>query len=554
MEVSSLQGQVLYISLAGVKILLDCPLDLSMLSTTAPTSIENPILPIQFRRGYLEETDIESLDLVLVSNILAAKGLPFLNPKFRGKLLMTEPVFKLGKAVCLELVEQDAGYRHKLTAPSTLYSATDVNDIWRQVTSLRYNQIVKVRDLEITPVSAGHSLGSANWMLTWGDYSVSFISKSCMDVGRYPASFDMRVCNTDLMLFSPTVKPGLVPFNPKAFLTQVIEVFASVNRNVVLMPIDPWQVLDLEEHILSAAAIYNFPVLFLAPSAKAFLAYAAGSPEWLNFERKHRAFIPTPCFMFEKAKEKGTWQTFDNLIEGFADAMREPSIILASHSSMRLGESDFLLCHLAKESRGTHFLMLTDPEFGESALDPFQSLLHHFKIKILPVQIGLTDFNIDNLVANSHASTVLMPDTFNFLVARHPRKLQTYTSDIRMQLPSAKPQHLYIQTTDSASLSFLQMKDYRYISSIPSQIHKIEAFLETQGYNVGFQEQPQGISLVLQEGSILFGSDGTVRIVTQSEPLRAALNALVSSIKPNLEYAANNDFESGPGKSMGSRQ
>lgn len=527
MELACLQGQVLLISFAGVKILLDCPLDLSGLCRVAPTSIENPTQPIHFDRSYLEDVDIESLDLVLISNILAARGLPFLNPKFRGKLLMTEPVSKLGKAVCHELVEQDAGYRHKLTAHSTLYSAADVDAIWRQVFSLRYNQIVKVRDLDIAPVSAGHSLGSANWLLTWGDFSVSLISKSCMDVSRYPASFDMRVCNTDLMLFSPSVKPGLATFNPKAFLTQIIEVFASVNRNIVLMPIDPWQVLDLEEHILSAAAIYNFPVLFLAQSAKAFLAYAAGSPEWLNFERRHRAFIPTPCFMFEKAKEKGTWQTFDNLIEGFSDAMREPSIVLASHSSLRLGESDFLLCHLARESRGTHYLVLTDPEFGQGTLDPFQPLLHHFKFKSLPIQIGLTDANVDQLIVNSHASTVLMHEGFAHLGQRH-LKLQTYSGEGRMSLPSAKPEFLYIQTTNPASLSFLQMKDYRYISTLPSQIHKIEAFLETQGYQVGMQEHSQGVSLVLREGSIMFGCDGSVRVVTESAALEAALNALVS--------------------------
>jgi hypothetical protein len=528
MEVSSLHGQVLLVSFAGVNILFDCPLDLSFLQGVTPTALENPSQPLSFQRTYLEDVDLETLDLVLVSNILAARGLPFLHPKFRGKLLTTEPVYKLGKAVCLELVEQDAGYRHKLTLPSTLYSAADVDAIWRQVMSLRYNQIVKVRDLAVTPVSAGHSLGSANWMLTWGDFSVSLISHSCMDVSRYPAAFDMRVCNTDLMLFSPTVKPGLVLFNPKVLLSQLIEVCASVNRCVVLMPIDPWQVLDLEEHVLSAATRYNFPVLFLAPSARAFLAYAAGSPEWLSFERRHRAFIPTPCFMFEKAREKGTWQVFGSLIEGFSEAMREPSVVLVSHSSMRLGETDFLLSHLARESRGTHYVVLTDPEFGQSTLDAFQPLLHHFKVRCAAVQIGLTDANVEQLVANSHASCILMPDSYGSLAQRHLNKVLTYSSGGKITLPEAKPQFLYIQTTDSSSLSFLQLKDYRYTSSLPSSIHRIEAFLSSQGYQVSLQENPQGVSLVLRDGSISFGVDGTVRVNTQSAALEAALNALVS--------------------------
>jgi hypothetical protein len=59
-----------------------------------------------------------------------------------------------------------------------------------------------------------------------------------------------------------------------------------------------------------------------------------------------------------------------------------------------------------------------------------------------------------------------MPDSFGSLAQRHLNKALTYSSGGKITLLEAKPQFLYIRTTDSSSLSFLQLKDYRYTSSL----------------------------------------------------------------------------------------
>ena len=41
---------------------------------------------------------MDFVDLILISNVPAATGLPYLASRFSGKILMTKPVSKLAKA------------------------------------------------------------------------------------------------------------------------------------------------------------------------------------------------------------------------------------------------------------------------------------------------------------------------------------------------------------------------------------------------------------------------------------------------------------------------
>ena len=88
---------------------------------------------------YAEPVDIDFIDLILISNVPSATGIPYLAGRFRGRILMTKPVSKLAKAYCEELVTLDeiSGSRGRA---SNLYSAADVEEIWGCVDSMAYTQ------------------------------------------------------------------------------------------------------------------------------------------------------------------------------------------------------------------------------------------------------------------------------------------------------------------------------------------------------------------------------------------------------------------------------
>ena len=80
---------------------------------------------------------MDFVDLILISNVPAATGLPYLASRFSGKILMTKPVSKLAKAYWEELVTLDeiSGSRGHV---SNLYSQSDIDEIWSKVDPLAY--------------------------------------------------------------------------------------------------------------------------------------------------------------------------------------------------------------------------------------------------------------------------------------------------------------------------------------------------------------------------------------------------------------------------------
>lgn len=532
MEVHTLPNKSLLLKLGDVNILIDCPLDLTSITQTAPISLVNPTEPIHFDRSFLEHIDIDTLDIILISNCTSLSALPYLASTFKGKVFMTDPTSRLGRSMCEELVSYDREYRRKLRSDSTLYTLNDIRDIWNSTIKLNYHQIIKYKEFNIAAISSGHSLGSANWIVEWGDMTIGIVCASCDNGERYPSKLNSDIWKCKTLLFTHAHSPDIFPFSSKAFYHEFIETCRSLSyTGSIFIPIDTWQLLDIEGHVLSAASVFNLPVLCMAPSARAIFSHAAGSTEWLSDELRRKAFIPTNCFSFEVAKEKEKLFIFNDLREGFGNKLTYPCIILISHSSLRLGEADYILNHLCGQRNGPHILLTIDKRFNSSeALKPFRErdLCQNLIVKNLDYDIGLRLEEIVAYLSSSSCGNIILPESYrnslshDFLI----NSRSTFYSPIqKLNCPHIKPHRfpLLISPLEPGYYSGrISCKDYKYIGKFLNRVSKAKQTLNSLGFSVNIRHYDNKQVLLIPGGYVTFKGKKT-KIVSSSEEVRKIL-------------------------------
>jgi hypothetical protein len=537
MELQTLPNKSLLLRLGDVNILIDCPLDLSSLTSTAPISLVTPTEPIKFDTKFLEHIEIDTLDIILISNCTALSALPYLATHFKGKVFMTDPTSRLGRSMCEELISYDREYRRKLRSNSTLYTLDDIRDIWNSTSQINYHQIIRYKELNIAAISSGHSLGSANWIIEWGDMSIGVVSASCDNGERYPAKLNSEIWRCKTLIFSPVHSPSIVSFLGKTFYHEFIEACRSLSyTGSIFIPIDAWQLLDLEGHVLSAASVFNLPVLCMAPSARAIFSHAAGSTEWLSDELRRKAFIPTNCFSFEVAKEKEKLFVFNDLREGFGNKLNYPCIILISHSSLRLGEADYILNHLCGQRNGPHILLTVDKRFNSlEALEPFRSrdLAQNLIIKNLEYEIGLRLEEIVTSLSNSSCGHIIIPESFqtslshDFLISS---RCTFYSHTQKLNCPHIKPHRfpLLISPLDPGYYQGrISCKDYKYMGKFASRVSKAKQVLSSLGFSVTIRRYHSKDVLIIPGASLTFKGRKT-KIYSNNEELRKILIASIA--------------------------
>lgn len=530
MEVHNLSNRSVLLVLSGVKILFECPINFDLLTSSVPRSMNPSPHSINYDISWLGSFDISCIDLILISSCCTLRALPYLYTKFHGKILMTDPVSSLGQSLCEELIEYDEEYQRSIPEPSTLYSSESVKEIWRQVIPLSYHQIYKYRELSIAAVSSGHSLGSANWILEWGSLSISYISISCMDISRYPTPFNPIVLKSQVLLFSPQTRPSQETYSAKKLYSTMMEACRSLPFGCnIIIPVQSWQLLDLESHVLSAGTSFNIQTICMSPSARAFTSYAAGSVEWLSSALRQKVYIPQNCFMFELAKDKGMFHVFRNLKDGFGAKIKNQNIMLLADSSLRLGEADYVITRLAKKNN-KHCIILVDENYGENAISFHLRTLETFSIRSAYLNVFLSIGDIENMVETSVASTIILPSSFENVLSTG-KSLRFLQENSKLSFPLLLPRYLSIKTkTDIESgpvCGFISLNNYDYTAMLTDRALQIKEKLLMNGFeaSVGYFQNKTVIRI--PEGEIVFIGKKTL-IKANSHSLR---HAIVNIIK-----------------------
>lgn len=92
MEVQNYEDKALLLRFAHVNILFEMPLDdLHLLSFSPPSLLPSGPKP-SITANWINQVDLSSIDLIIISNTLTLQGLPFLKDRYQGPILMTELV------------------------------------------------------------------------------------------------------------------------------------------------------------------------------------------------------------------------------------------------------------------------------------------------------------------------------------------------------------------------------------------------------------------------------------------------------------------------------
>jgi hypothetical protein len=461
---------------------------------------------------------------------MTLRALPFLRGKFFGKILMTDPVSRLGQSICEELIEMDEEYQRSIAETSLLYSSESVKEVWRQVVQLSYHQIFKFREISIAAVSSGHSLGSANWVIEWGSLSISYISVSCLDKTRYPTPFNPVVLKSKAIIFSPHTRPSQEGYSSKRIYSTILEACRSLPFNCsIIIPIQSWQILDLESSVISAGAAFNIQTICMSPSARAFTSYAAGSVEWLSQALRQKVYIPQNCFMFEQAKDKGMFHVMQNLKDGFGSVLKNQNILLMADSSLRLGEADYIISRFAKKNN-KHCIVLIDEDFGDEVLSPYRPVLEAFVVRNAYLNVSLTAAEIQTFLQGVDAETVVVPRAFDGVVACE--KMVFMDKDWKREFDLLLPKFLSIKTRidqgQGPVSGFISLKNYDYQGRFDSWPSKLKEKLEIHGFPSEIHETEFKTILKLHQASITF-LNNKILIHSQSSELRKALKKLLKN-------------------------
>jgi Metallo-beta-lactamase superfamily domain len=509
--------------------LFECTIDFNNLCNTIPRSVNATSHAINYDVSWMNSLDVSCIDLILISSCCTLRALPYLHTKFHGKILMTDPVSSLGQSLCEELIEYDEEYHRSIAEPSTLYTSNSVKEIWRQVVPLSYHQIFKYREISIAAVSSGHSLGSANWIVEWGSLSLSYISISCMENTRYPTPFNPVVLSSSVLLFSPQNKPSEEVYSAKKLYSIILETCRSLPFGCnIIIPIQSWQLLDLESHVLSAGAVFNIPTICMSPSGRAFTSYAAGSVEWLSNALRQKVYIPQNCFMFEQAKDKGMFHVFRNLKDGFGSKIKNQNIMMLSDSCLRLGEADYVITRLAKKSN-KGFIILIDENFGEEVLKFYSQIIENFSVKIAYLNVFLCLADIEKMIEDSVAATIILPSMYESCVKTN-KPVRFLEQDGKIFLPDVLPRFLSIKTKSEVEngpvCGFISLNNYNYTANLSDRAILIKEKLISNGFEAHVDYFQSRTVIRIPDAEVVFIGK-KIMIKSNSASLRTALLTII---------------------------
>ncbi|KAL0910992.1 hypothetical protein M5K25_019091 [Dendrobium thyrsiflorum] len=237
------------VEFCGLRLLLECPIDLSALNIFSPISAGRQIdlsgfisaEPWYKTAKNLHLCDASLIDVVLISSPAGMLGMPFLtrNPRFSAKIYATEATMRIGRLMMDDIVSMHSEYvmfygdgertgfpewmgweelgRLALKAKEAvmgedgeelgcwlpLYSAADVNGCMEKVQPLKYAEEACYNSmLVLKAFSSGLEIGSCNWKINAPRRNFVYLSSSIFESAQ-AIDFDYRsLQGADIILFS----------------------------------------------------------------------------------------------------------------------------------------------------------------------------------------------------------------------------------------------------------------------------------------------------------------------------------------------------------------
>lgn len=360
-----------------LKILLDCAIHMSQLTQLSPLisnylhpsyhpNIFQQNIPFKVEPCLLVAEDLESIDVILISNHLAILALPFITEysKFSGKVYATEGTLRIGRLFMEELLY----YTQNLTTVSSqlfddhlhkknirkrkiytkyssnpspvdiavdillddsnkykraLYNKEDIANCISKIHSLSYDETIALLHgtISVTPRSSGFSIGSCNWVFQRSGKKIVYMSACSPASQRHPIPLNLEELRTsDIILMSSlsTLQPTGVPSGENVGLMWRY-IKETVNRGGnVLIPVYPSGIVyDLLEYIyaclereMNEASVHIF---FISAVAEESLSYASVFSEWLCASKRTQVYSAKEPFTHQQIIREGKMTVLANV-------------------------------------------------------------------------------------------------------------------------------------------------------------------------------------------------------------------------------------------------
>ena len=391
------------------------------------------------------EMDISLIDAVLISNNSQMSALPYImmDPKFHGLVYATEPCVLMGRLALLALsmyMEQCPTRRPNVemaTIPSHVHPIFDQNtpikeiynkDIidacFAKITPVRYNEQLDLFGLvNCVPLPAGHTIGSANWVIKAGDYKLSYISSSSKLTNHTLPMEVVSLGNPDILLLSNlSINPMFSPDNTLADVCNVVTNTVKSGGNVLIPCHSTGVLLDLIEWLISHLtknSLSDVPIIIVSPVADAALAHPDIYGEWLNDAKQAKLYIPELPFAHSQLIKNKRIYHFSNVADGMREVYKTPCIVFAGHPSLRCGDAVLLIEKWRDDAHNA--VVLIEPEFSfASTLAPFLPMA--MRSYFCPIDPSINFSQASKLIKDIRPKMVVTSPTYLKPPTSHPNR------------------------------------------------------------------------------------------------------------------------------------
>ncbi|KAI0230199.1 Integrator complex subunit 9 [Massospora cicadina] len=552
-----------------------------------------PTRPLLVQTPFLSQIDTSQLAAIILTHPRQMLGLPYISElsDFSGLMLATEPALQFGRQLMEEFVEHFGPDAHCSNHPplafhgdsgsmdKALYNIHEAKACIEKIRPVQYNERTVIR-------------GSANWLISFGDIKLGYVSASTRGVQLHPLPLDVQLLKLATHFLVTEVAPETAP-SPVANLSRIGTEVVRILRQggSVLFPCHiQGAVFDLIATIGEHLESQSLPatILVVSPVAEAALHYANIAGEWMNSNLQQMVYLPEMPLGHGKLMASGRLKYFANVHstkfrDEFWDSAKKgpkPSVVFASHPSLRAGPALHLVRIFKDDPRCA--IIFTDPfHDGSKALATMMPMSAQVQDLTLELRLGpklvfqliqdhqpkaaiLPRALLPALAPKGFTATTLIPEAcsveITLAAATQEGWQAVVTSELAKCILPKRLGHLQVAPVKG----ILHLKDGRYTVDVcpgatrcdylgPEFILPVtpacvlKRLLLAGFVDVEVVQLPQGTQLIVPslEASILF-MPGKIQIATQDFQARVKLTEYLRSIRtPGFEiFSLNSEWRS----------
>ncbi|KAI9303485.1 beta-lactamase-like protein [Cunninghamella echinulata] len=243
-----------------------------------------------------------------------------------------------------------------------IYTLKDVSSCIEKILPVRYKEKLSLfSTLDITPYSAGYSLGSSHWLIETSMKKIAVLGNGSLRTELHPSDFDTSIFySADVILVSGIISTINTMDTSRLYDLQLNKLLGHVastlgaRQNVILpIRITSGLLYDLiwmiKSHLYTlgmeiGSESHQIPIYVLSPVAEQSLQYANICGEWMTNDFQEHLWKPEMPLPHGELLKSGALTTFSDIIQLKMKSFQQPCIIFCGdHQCLEKGPTQWFL-------------------------------------------------------------------------------------------------------------------------------------------------------------------------------------------------------------------